>query len=30
MKSGGYNPIYLALAIITLLLSKLFRGDKKI
>jgi hypothetical protein len=30
MRSGGYNPIYLAIAIITLLLSKLFGGGKKI
>ena len=27
MKSGGYNPIYLAFAIITILLSKLFGGS---
>jgi hypothetical protein len=30
MRSKGYDPIYLGFAIITLLLSKLFGGGKKI
>ncbi len=29
MRDMGYNPIYLAFAIITLLLGKLFGGGKK-